>query len=247
MIKSELLSHINKYYLGGMIDPIGTSNGGVVWNINENIAVIKFLSAVNSTAGELIFPFETSEQDPIEIGVHNTKALIGLLNIMQDDVSLQFEKEYGIWMKLNINDGVYEGSYSLADIRSIPTAPDVEEPKTFEVSFPLDKEFKDQFLKAHKALGSINRFTIQTTKKDIKFTLGNKESYANKVSFNKACDDFLPITPKSFSGEAMAEILKNNPDLSESTLEVSAEGLMKIVIFGGDDKVTYYLIELEEV
>lgn len=241
MIKSELLSHINKYHLSGMVQ-------SVVWRIKDNMVQIKFLATENSIAGELLFPFDSLDESA-DIGIFDTKALLGLINIMQEDITLEFTKEHSIWMKLNLTDGLYEGSYSLADIRSIPDAPDIDEPKTFEVSFALDKEFKDQYLKAYKALGSINRVTIQTLKKDIKFTLGNRESYANKVSFNKSCDDFLPILPKSFSGEALAEILKNNPDLSESTLEISDKGLMKISIYGagGTDRVTYFLIELEDV
>lgn len=216
----------------------------MVWTIRQGLVQIKFVSMTNSTAGVIYFPVDLEES---EFGVFNTTSFLKLLSIMQDEVSLSLLKEHGIYMQVGITDDVYQGSFSLADVRSIEEAPSIEEPKTFEVSFVLDKPFKDQYLKAYKALGSINRFTVQTTTKDIKITLGDRESYANKVSFHKECPDFLPLPSKSFSGDAIAEILKSNDDFTSGLLEVSAEGLMKISINDDNYSVNYYLIELEEV
>lgn len=241
MSKDELLSHINRYHLSGMVE-------SVVWQIHDDKVQINFVSQINSTAGMILFPFdmEVSRKSLQEVGISNTSALVKLLGIMQQDISIDFESEHNIWMKLNMTDGLYKGSFSLADIRTIPEAPEIDEPTAYEVSFPLDKEFKDQFAKAYKALGSINRFEIEAGK-DIKITLGNRESYANKVSFKRNMGDHLPLRKIAFSGEAMFEILKNNPDLTESEVEISEQGLMKVTVYGGTDKVIYYLIELEEV
>lgn len=242
MSKDELLAHINRYHLSGMVE-------SVVWQINDGKVQISFVSQINSTAGIIMFPFVnvgSSENMAEEIGISNTSALVKLLVIMQQDIDVSFDQEHNIWMKLNVTDGAYKGSFSLADIRTIPEAPEIDEPTAYEVSFPLDKEFKDQFAKAYKALGSINRFEIEAAK-DVKITLGNKESYANKVSFKRNMGDHLPLRKIAFSGEAMFEILKNNPDLTESEVEISEQGLMKVTVYGGSDKVIYYLIELEEV
>jgi hypothetical protein len=233
-----LVSYIEKYHLDTMVN-------SVVWRVRDNTAEVKFVSMINSTAGVIYFPINLEDS---EFGIYDTSSLLKLLSIMKDDLSISLIKEHGIYMKMQVMDDVYEGSFSLADIKSIEEAPVVEEPKVFEVSFVLDKPFKEQYLKAYKALGSINRFTIQTTSKDVKITVGNKESYANKVSFNKECDDFLPLSgAKSFSGDAVAEILKANNDFTSGLLEVSSEGLMKISINNDFYSVNYYLIELEEV
>jgi len=242
MNKSELLAHINRYHLSGMVE-------SVVWQIHEGFVKINFVSQVNSTAGNIQFPFidvGSSANIQEEMGIFSTSSLVKLLKIMSDDIDVSFEQEHSIWMKMYITDKIYQADFSLADTRSIPEAPEIEEPKVYEVSFSIDKEFKDQFSKAFKSLGSINRFTIEAGK-DIKITLGNKESYATKVSFKKTSPDFLPLRKIAFSGEALAEILNNNPDLTDSSIEISEEGLMKVTIYGGTDKVTYYLIELEEV
>ena len=238
MNNQALVSYIQKYHLNGMVN-------SVIWKVKEKVAEVKFVSMVNSTAGVIYFPVDIEDS---EFGIFDTSSLLKLLSIMKENVDVILLKEHGIYMKMQVSDEIYEGSFSLADVRSIEEAPAVDEPKVFEVSFILDKPFKEQYLKAYRALGSINRFTIQTTPKDIKITVGDKESYANKVSFNKECADFLPLpTSKSFSGDAIAEILKSNDDFTSGLLEVSTEGLMKISINNDDYSVNYYLIELEEV
>jgi len=217
----------------------------VVWLVSKGQVQIKFISTVNSTAGFITFiaPLEDSE-----FGIYDTSALLKLVSIMKEDVQITLLKEHDVYMKMVVSDEIYQGSFSLADIKSIEESPTIDEPKVYEVSFPLDKEFKEQYLKAYRALGSINRFTVNTTKTDVKITLGNKESYANKISFAKECPDFLPLkSPKSFSGDAIAEIFRCNNDIFYGLLEISQEGLMKVSIKDDNYTVTYYLIELEEV
>ena len=217
----------------------------VVWQLSNGSAKIRFVSMVDSIAGELNFPLPLEDA---EIGISDNKSLLKFLSIMKDDIQVSLIKEHGIFLKIHVTDDVYEGTFSLADVNRIEEAPMIEEPKTFELSFPLDKAFKEQYLKAYKALDNISRVTVQTTKKDIKITLGNKESYANKISFNMPCSDFLPLDkPKTFSGNAIAKILANNINFFYGLVEVSQEGLMKICIKDDISTITYYLIELEEL
>jgi len=245
MLKSDLLAHINRYHLSGLVE-------SVKWIVTEDKVKIKFLSQSNFTAGEIEFPFievGDSMTLPEEIAIFSTSSLIKLLSIMGEEIDISFEKEHGIWMKMNVTDGIYEASFSLADTSKIPQPPDVESPTAYELTLPIDKEFKDQFTKAFKAVGSIDRFTVEVAK-EIKFTVGNKESYANKISFKKTTDDHLPLRKMAFSGEALFEILKNNPDLSDSLLEIAdvgGTGFMQITVYGGTDRVIYYLVELDEV
>ena len=164
---------------------------------------------------------------------------------MENNINISFLNEQFTYMNMLVSDEIYKGSFSLADIHNLPEVPDIVEPKAYELSINIDKTFKDQYLKAYRALGSTNRFTIQSDG-NIKFTLGNKESYANKVSFEKESDESLPLTPKSFSGEAVAAILKNN-DCENARMEVSEEGLMKIYIQENKSSVTYYIVELEDL
>ena len=140
-----------------------------------------------------------------------------------------------------------DGSRKSGRYRHDQKTPKIEEPSVYDVSFIIDKNFIDQYLKAYKALGSINRFTIQAGK-EIKITLGNKESYANKISFTTTSPDYLPLKPKSFSGEAVAEILKNMNADSNAVLYVSSEGLLKIHYSNKSElSVVYFIIELEEL
>jgi hypothetical protein len=245
MLKSDLISHINRYHLSGLVE-------SVTWIVSEDKVKINFLSQSSFTAGEIEFPFMEvgdSMTLPEEIAIYSTSALLKLLSIMDEEIEVSFEKEYGVWMKMNITDGIYESSYSLADTSKIPPVPEVEAPSEFELTLPIDKEFKEHFTKAYKALGSIDRVTVEVGK-DVKFTVGNKESYANKISFKKTTDNHLPLRKIAFSGEALFEILKNNPDLSDSVLEIAdagGVGFMQVTIYGGSDRVIYSSVELDEV
>jgi hypothetical protein len=236
MLKSEIVSYINKYHLGKLIE-------SAIWTVEDSRVKIKFISQVNSTAGTIEFPFiDMGEKQ--EFGIFSTSNLLKFLSAMQEDISVTFEKDRGMLLKLNISDKVYSGSFSLARLESIYRGPKVNEPKVYDISFKLDKEFGSQFHRAYKALDYVKRFTIEAGK-EIKITIGGKESYATKLSFSRSSDDFLPMTAKSFSAESLEEIIKNNAE--EGTMEVSSEGIMKISFNSANHSVNYYLVELEEI
>ena len=238
MDKSQFVSYISRYYLGGLVE-------SVVWSVKDSICTIDFYSPSTSTAGKLIFPFIHLSDDVDEFGVIDTTSLLKFLSPMNDELKIIPEKEYDIWMRLNISDNKFEGYYSLADIRrGIKKGPEVREPKVFDVSFPIDKEFKTQFEKSYNALGKINRFTIEAGEK-IKITVGDKNSYSNKLSFSRITSDYLPLRKIAFSADALFNILKNNHE--DGFLEISDNGMMKISFEFENGSVKYYLIQLEEV
>ena len=181
----------------------------VLWSVSNGMAGIQFVATENSTLGKLVFPFIDMSKTPERFGISSTSSLLKMLSIMENNINISFLNEQFTYMNMLVSDEIYKGSFSLADIHNLPEVPDIVEPKAYELSINIDKTFKDQYLKAYRALGSTNRFTIQSDG-NIKFTLGNKESYANKVSFEKESDESLPLTPKSFSGEAVAAVLENN-------------------------------------
>ena len=239
MKKSELASYIEKYHLGGIVE-------SVLWEVDPktNMATVQFVATENSTVGKVKFPFINIGTNP-KFGIASTSSLLKMLSVMNEEIEMSTEVTHGINMGLLINDSVYNGKFSLADVHNLPEVPEVGEPKFYELTLDLDKDFKDQYLKAYKALGSINRITIEAKEK-IKFTLGNKESYANKMSFEKESMKYIPIKPVSFSGEALAAILKCN-DVEKGVLEVSEKGLLKISFHTDDYDVTYFIVELEDL
>src|SRR4051812_10916331 len=104
MLKSDLISHINRYHLSGLVE-------SVTWIVSEDKVKINFLSQSSFTAGEIEFPFMEvgdSMTLPEEIAIYSTSALLKLLSIMDEEIEVSFEKEYGVWMKMNITDGIYE-------------------------------------------------------------------------------------------------------------------------------------------
>lgn len=236
MDKNQFVANIQKYYLGGLVE-------SVKWDMTEDKTEVKFLSTENSMAGSIVYSFITDEDKTI--GVYNTTELLKILAVMGDEVTVDFEKTRGTYLKMIIADPFYRGTYSLADIGSIPEAPEIEEPSTYDVTFDLTPQFKDQFMKAYKALGSINRFTIEASD-TIKIVLGDKASYSNKISFNTESFEYLPLAEKAFSAQALFEILKLKTT-ETGKIHVSDEGLMKVELSDEVSKSNYFLVELEEV
>jgi len=240
MKKSELVSYIEKYHLGGIVET-------VQWEITpEGQATIGFVATENSTAGKITFPFNNILG--YKFGVASTSSLLKMLHVIGEDVDVGSTVQHGVPMSLDIRDEIYDAKFSLADIHNIPEVPEVIEPKGYDLESNLSKEFRDQYLKAYKALGSIDRITIEVPNgfDRIKFTLGNKESYANKMSWEMDGSNSLPLKPIAFSGEALAAILKVN-DCNKATLSVSSQGLMKIKIDDNGSSVTYFIVELEDL
>ena len=69
MKKSHIINNIQKYHLGGL-------SKGVIWNIQNNQAVIEFTTETKDTVGKLFFNIDLDE---CEIGINNTDALLRLL------------------------------------------------------------------------------------------------------------------------------------------------------------------------
>ena len=83
MNKPSLVSYIEKYHLGGMIN-------SVVWKVNNNVVEVKFVSILNSTAGVLYFPFEMKNS---KFGIYDTASLLKLLSILKDDVEFSLKDD----------------------------------------------------------------------------------------------------------------------------------------------------------
>jgi len=147
--KSHIVNNIQKYYLGGL-------SKGVIWNIQNNQAVIKFTTETKDTVGTLFFNIDLDE---CEIGINNTDALLRLLNITDEELQLELDtQETGLPTKLKIQDKKYDLDYNLSDPKIIEKVPNVQE-IDYDFTFKLNDEFIDSFLKAHNALEKTNEFT----------------------------------------------------------------------------------------
>ena len=138
MKKSHIVSNIQKYFLGGL-------SKGVIWNIQNNQAVIKFTTETKDTVGNLFFNIDLDE---CEIGINNTDALLRLLSITDEELQLELDtKETGLPTKLRIQDRKYDLDYNLSDPKIIEKVPNVQE-IDYDFTFKLNDEFINSFFKS---------------------------------------------------------------------------------------------------
>ena len=236
MKKSHIVSNIQKYFLGGL-------SKGVIWNIQNNQAVIEFTTETKDTVGKLFFNIDLDE---CEIGINNTDALLRLLNITDEEIQLELDtKETGLPTKLRIQDKKYDLDYNLSDPKIIEKVPNVQE-IDFDFTFKLNDEFINNFLKAHNALEKTNEFTLNTSitpqnENVVEIVIGERVRHANKIKFAEPAEfetasDLLP-----FSAIVIREILSANKG-SEGTASVSNKGLLKISFNTDESLVEYFVV-----
>ena len=236
MKKSHIVSNIQKYFLGGL-------SKGVIWNIQNNQAVIEFTTETKDTVGKLFFNIDLDE---CEIGINNTDALLRLLNITDEEIQLELDtKETGLPTKLRIQDKKYDLDYNLSDPKIIEKVPNVQE-IDFDFTFKLNDEFINNFLKAHNALEKTNEFTLNTSitpqnENVVEIVIGERVRHANKIKFIEPAEFETPSDLLPFSAIVIREILSANKG-SEGIASVSNKGLLKISFNTDESLVEYFVV-----
>lgn len=239
MNKDKFLNILYKYNLDKLIDKAR-------WKIENQTLFINFLSPSKTLVGFLETPFPYADN---KLGIYFTNQLISLINILNGELDISFAKN-----KICIKDNSYSISYSLADINLIEQLANVKEPDRLisVIDLTQEKDFIKKFIKANKALSDNNILNITFKNEDnvalAKFTLGDTNDYANKISFDLK-NDFLPhvYIDLKFDANMLKNILSNSIDAETITINVWEEGLMKVQVEEGDIKVSYYLTALENI
>jgi len=236
MKKSNIVSNIQKYYLGGL-------SKGVIWNIKNNKVNISFTTETKDTVGDLVFDLNL---DDCEIGINNTDALLRLLSITDEELQLELDtKETGLPTKLRIQDKKYDLDYNLSDSKIIERVPTVQE-IDYDFTFKLNDEFINSFLKAHNALEKTNEFSLNTSttpqgENVVEIIIGERERHANKIKFTEPAEFTTPSDLIPFSALVIREILSANKG-SKGTASVSNKGLLKIEFNTDESSVKYFVV-----
>jgi hypothetical protein len=241
--KLDLVTNIEKYYLGGIIE-------SVKWIISNDKLHIDFVSPNQDLVGHLDCGIKIGDNT---VGIYNTSGLLKMLSILETDILLNVESQYKIPTKLLIEDSNFSLQYSLADPYIVPATPSISEP-TYDITFDIDVEFITRFIKAKNALGSntrdicrISSYAHEDGGKQAKFVLGEPTSHANKIEFTCLADyEALKISSHPFNSSYIKEILNaNKGDYTSAKGYLSAEGLLKLEFITAENGHTvYYLPEL---
>ena len=229
-------SFIDKYHLGGNIERIK-------WGADNESLSAKFINDSQNLVGQIK---SKNFQFPIgEFGIYSTSTLSKLLNILENEVMFEIQKEGGTPSKFIIADTNMDIKFNLADPQVIPSVPAINKTKG-NVEIQLTEEFTTKFIKAKDAVGE-EVFYISTqdgfTSKEVAFTIGNKST--NSVSFSMEIEEGgsdIELDNIPFNSDLVKEIFKHNKRFELGFIQINPKGLMTFAFKFGDLETNYYLV-----
>ena len=164
MEKVKLTRFIDKYHLGGNVNP-------VVINSKSNKLSTRFITGDKALLGELSvnnFTFEDTE-----LGVYDTEQLSKLLSVLSDDVTFNLSESSGKRL-FEVNDQHSSVNFMLSD-KSVINQPPVETITEFQVKIKVDTQFINRFISG-KGFSDTDTFTVLSDGTDTKVVIGCDQS-----------------------------------------------------------------------
>ena len=241
MNKQRLGRFISKYYLNGTVNSVVLNSKS-----NSQQLTTRFISGDKSLLGELVmdkWDFEDSD-----IGIYNTEQLIKLLSVVDDDINLSLTKAGDKSIALKVSDSTSSVNYMLTDTSIINEPPTLKTiPDTFELDIDITPQFIRKFIAGKGALGETDNFTVISDDSSVKVIIGYSSVNTNRVTIPVTTTRVSNIDNLSFNANIFKEVLSANKECESASLEVSSEGLSKIVFNVDDYSVTYYLVSAQDV
>ena len=238
MNKQKLVRFINKYYLSGtVISVILNSKGGKIST--------RFISGDKTLLGELQmdkWPFEDAE-----VGIYSTDQFLKLLGVLDEDVNVSINKAGDKSKSLRVTDSTSAVNYMLSDTSIISKPSPMKRIPNFELKIDMTPSVMNKFISGKGALSETDNFTVITDGTNTKLVIGYSSINTNRVTIPVTTTDCGDIDNITFNANIFKEVLSANKECESATLEVSSEGLSKIVFNVDDYSVTYYLVSVQDV
>ena len=238
MNKQKLVRFINKYYLNGTVN-------SVILNSNSNKLSARFISGDKTLLGEL--EMDKWQFEDSEVGIYNTEQLLKLLSVLDEDVNVSISKAGDKSIALKIADTLSSVNYMLSDVSIINKPPQLKEVPEFEVKIDVTPQFVNKFIAGKGALAETDNFTVLTDGSNTKLVIGYAAINTNRVTLPVTTSQSSNIDNVSFNANIFKEVLTANKECESATLEVSSEGLAKIVFKVDDFSVIYWLVAVTDV
>ena len=238
MNKQKLVRFINKYYLNGTVN-------SVILNSNSNKLSARFISGDKTLLGEL--EMDKWQFEDSEVGIYNTEQLLKLLSVLDEDVNVSISKAGDKSIALKVTDAFSSVNYMLSDVSIINRPPRLKEIPEFEVKIDVTPQFVNKFIAGKGALAETDNFTVLTDGSNTKLVIGYAAINTNRVTLPVTTSQSSNIDNVSFNANIFKEVLTANKECEIATLEVSSEGLAKIVFKIDDFSVIYLLVAVTDV
>jgi hypothetical protein len=234
MQKKILENFISKYNIAGEIE-------AVTWTSDGSKLSVGFASANRNAVGYI--STDMIDIPAGEYAVFDTAVLRSLLSVLGDDLTVVVDKDKGGQPHaLTIKDGFSKVKFILADPSIIPSAPELKNFPTPEVSIKIDQKFLTAFVKGCGALRDMEAFTVISDGTQARVVLGfSTEHSQNSVSINVEAVDNAILAPINFASLYFKDILLANKDMKEGEMRISSKGLAHIRFTIDNFKTDYYL------
>ena len=237
MDKSKLVKFINKYYLGGNVNSVAINSDG-------NGLSTRFVSGDKSLLGEVkLNNYSITQAD---FGVYQTDALLKMLSVLDNDVSIDLVKAEEKAISLDAKDSGAKVRYMLSDLSVINTPPQLKQIPEFELLLNVDKTFVSKFISGKGALPDTESFTVISGDKT-EVVIGYSSIATNRVAVPVENQTDNTIDNISFNANLFKDVLEANKECESAVLEVSSEGLARITFNVNDYESTYYLVAVQNV
>ena len=237
MDKSKLVKFINKYYLSGNVNSVAINSD---WNGLST----RFVSGDKSLLGEVkLNNYSITQAD---FGVYQTDALLKMLSVLDNDVSVYLVKAEEKAISLDAKDSGAKVRYMLSDLSVINTPPQLKQIPEFELLLNVDKTFISKFISGKGALPDTESFTI-VSGDNPEVVIGYSSIATNRVAVPVENQTDNTIDNISFNANLFKDVLEANKECESAVLEVSSEGLARITFNVNDYESTYYLVAVQNV
>ena len=238
MDKYKLTRFIDKYHLGGNVN-------AVVINSKGDTLSTRFITGDKALLGELEMN-SWSFQD-VELGVYDTEQLSRLLDVLDDDVTLNLTQSGDKAIALQISDQYSKNNFMLSDKSVINQPPALKGIPEFQLKIKVDTNFITRFIGGKSALPDTDTFTVITDDDGVKLVIGYSSINTNRVTIPVETETYEDIENVSFNANLFKDVLVANKECESATLEVSEKGLSRINFKVDQYDVTYYLVAVQDV
>lgn len=240
---TEFKLFIDKYLLNGQV-------GGVIWYAKKSGVDVHFHSLAKNMMGKLHYRENFFElQEDAEIAIYDSAKLKSLINILNNDVTVELAKSVvlneRIFTNIVFSDtaGV-QLNFVLSHKSAIPPEPELKvNPEQWEIELYLSDPFIGRYTKALSAIPD-STLTFAPTPDGIRIVIGYSDNNENHIILNEpgltAYDTILD--PVHLPAKIIKDIILANKDAKTRKLYVSPKNKLAMIHIE-DDKynATYYI------
>lgn len=247
MLKKDLISTIQKYYLNGKCKDVR-------WEIIDKSLYVDFMTDTGSMLGTLNAVCDL--EDNI-LAIFNTDRLLSILNALDDEIQGQYKKSKDNVVAIEFSDGVSKVYFTTGELKKVP------DPKGKLESFrdrgrqlktdidpayqvKLDKDSIVRFLKSKKALSDASVVALIQGETTIDFVVNYSKHNENRITVPFPAEIKNDTEIFTYDIDLLSTMLSINDNFREGSMIISVNGLMAMEFKSEDYIVKYFLNPIEK-